>query len=317
LRHTRQWSISRCNGFGVRRDNRGDRMFRHLTLTVALLLAAPATAAPTAPVAASPAAPAVHRFKVGALEAFTLFDATSQAPNNGKVLGIDEGPEKVGAVLSAAGLPTDTFRLDVNVLVLRGGGRTMMFDTGNGPARKGRMLDSLALAGVTPASVTDIFITHGHGDHVGGLLAADGSSAFPNARVHMTAAERASLKPESPVMKVAGQVATFAPGVTVVPGVQSVELRGHTPGHTGYLVTSGRARLLVIGDAAHQYVVSLRQPEYTIAFDGDAATAEPTRRAMFERAVKERLTLYAQHFPYPGVGTVRREGDGFAWVPAK
>ncbi|TRW18023.1 MBL fold metallo-hydrolase [Glacieibacterium frigidum] len=292
-------------------------MLRLLATTALLIAAAPAAASPAPAVAASPAKPAVHKFKVGSLEGFALFDATNQLPNDGKVLGIDEGPAKVGAVLTAAGVPADPIRLDINVLVLRGGGRTMMFDTGNGAARKGRMLESLALAGIAPASVTDIFITHGHGDHVGGLVDADGKSVFTKARIHMTAGERASLKPASPVTAVAGQVATFTPGATVVPGVQSVELRGHTPGHTGYLVTSGRAKLMVIGDSAHQYIVSVRQPEYTIAFDGDPATAEPTRRALLKRAVDEKLTLYAQHFPFPGVGTIRVEGDGYAWVPVK
>jgi glyoxylase-like metal-dependent hydrolase (beta-lactamase superfamily II) len=81
-------------------------------------------------------------------------------------------------------------------------------------------------------------------------------------------------------------------------------------------IVSGRQRLLAIGDTAHHYVVSLRQPEFTIGFDGEPDTAEASRRALLGRAADERTRVFAPHFPYPGLGTVRREGDGFVWTPA-
>lgn len=292
-------------------------MIRSLTVAMLLASSVPAVAAPAPAVAPSPAHASVHRFKIGAFDAMTFYDGNNLVANDGKVLGVDEGPAKVAAVLTDAGVPSDKLRLDINVLVVRAGKRVVMFDTGNGPKRNGKLIDSLALGGVSPGEVTDVVITHGHGDHVNGLLDAAGKSAFPNARIHLTVAERASLKPDSPIAAVAAQVVTFAAGAAIAPGVTAVDLPGHTAGHSGYLVTSGRAKLLVIGDAAHHYIVSTRQPEFTIAFDMNPAVAEPTRRALFERAVRERLTLYAPHFPYPGVGTIRREGDGFAWVPTK
>lgn len=96
-------------------------------------------AAPVRTKASEPASTAaaiaseVHRFTVGALDAIVLFDGADDVPNDGKVFGVDEGPEKVAAVLAGAGQPTDTLMLGVNVPVVRAGPSLFMIDTGNGP----------------------------------------------------------------------------------------------------------------------------------------------------------------------------------------
>jgi glyoxylase-like metal-dependent hydrolase (beta-lactamase superfamily II) len=84
----------------------------------------------------------------------------------------------------------------------------------------------------------------------------------------------------------------------------------------GVEITSGDERMIAIGDTAHHSIVSLARPEWTVAFDDEAPTAQASRRALMQRAVDEKLRVFAPHFPFPGVGTVRREGEGFAWTPA-
>ncbi len=101
-------------------------------------------------------------------------------------------------MLKAAGAPTDQITLGVDALLAEGGGRVMLFDTGLGPAVHGVLQASLAQAGVRPEAVTDVFITHSHGDHVGGLVTADGRPAFPHALVHMSTAEWAFMRAQPP-----------------------------------------------------------------------------------------------------------------------
>jgi glyoxylase-like metal-dependent hydrolase (beta-lactamase superfamily II) len=255
------------------------------------------------------------------LEAVSLWDGGFLLPNNGRVIGVDEGPAKVSEVLKAAGVPTETLELSINVLLLKTPGRIWLFDTGNGPKSAGRLMESLQAAGVQPAQVTDVVISHSHGDHVNGLLTAAGAPAFPKAQIRLTAAEWAHMKAQpalaAMVKAIEPQVETFQPGARLSPEVTAVEVRGHTPGHSAYLIESGGQRLLAIGDTAHHYIVSVRHPEFTIQFDADAPTAEASRRALLKRAADQNLSVFAPHFPYPGLGAVRPEADGFAWVPRR
>lgn len=287
---------------------------------------APAPSAPAPAATAPPAAPAstdgVHRFRIGALEAVALRDGTLQVPNDGKTFAVGEPVEAVAKLLAAAGQPTDTLSLSLQPLLVRAGERVLLFDTGGGPdfPQGGQLGASMAAAGVAPDAVTDVLISHKHGDHVGGLVTADGKPAFPNATIHLSAAEWAAFQADAsvaPVAKaVAAQVKPFAAGAELVPGVvTAVADAGHTPGHSAYLIGSVDDRLLYVGDTVHHFVVSMQEPEWTIAFDEDEAAAERQRRALLQRAADENLRTYAVHFPFPGLGRVQAQGTGFAWTP--
>lgn len=295
-----------------------------------------ANATDTAPqaVRATKAAKAtnVRIFTIGDFSAIALRDGGLSLPNDNKVLGVGRTPAEVAAVLSGAGLPTDHLELSIQPLLVQTAERVMLFDTGAGTnmgPSGGRLPTSMAEAGIAPATVTDIFISHSHGDHVGGLVNAAGKLAFPGAAIHISSPEWAYLKGMTAeqgtangipnhaalIAAITPKVVEFAPDAEIVPGaVKAVAIKGHTPGHSGYRIASKKASILYIGDAMHHFVVSVRKPDWTIAFDGDAPTAQASRSALLADSARSGQLIYAVHFPFPGIGKIQRKGDGFVWV---
>lgn len=286
--------------------------------------------APSAP-AQTVAAPA-GSFSIGELQAVALRDGAFEFPNDNKIFGVGKTPEEVAAVLTAAGLPADKLSVSIQPLLVKSTDRVLLFDTGAGsnfgPAG-GQLTKSLTDAGVEAASVTDIFISHPHGDHIGGLLSAAGALAFPNATVHIGAADWEFLKGlDAETSKAVGvpnyaplvtaltpKIDAFAPGADLVPGVvEAVDLHGHTPGHSGYLIGSGATSVLYIGDSVHNYIISVQKPEWTVAFDNDAAAGQKNRLDVLAKGAENGQRIYAVHFPYPGLGKFERRGDGYVWV---
>lgn len=291
-------------------------MFARLTLAAAIaVIPIVALAAP------EPVAPAATSFTVGAYRLAALADARNVVPNDGTVFGHDQTPEAVATVLRAAGLPTDRVTLSVDVLLVRMPGHVVLIDTGLGPKAGGAMLRSLAKAGVMPAQVTDVLITHSHGDHVGGLLDAEGKLAFPRATVRLASAEWAAMqaRPQAAalVAAITPKVAAFTPGAAILPGITPVAISGHTPGHVGYRIVSQGKQLLDIGDTAHSSIVSLAKPGWAIGFDGDKPQGMAARRATLAGLARSGERVWAPHFPYPGLGTVKASGDGYSFVPAR
>ena len=266
----------------------------------------------------------VHEFKLGELSAFALKDGAFVIPNDSKIIAINRTPEEVATLLQAAGAPTSELHLSIQPLLVRSGEKVLLFDTGAGTSAgdaAGKLMRSMNEAGLDPSTVTDIFISHAHRDHVGGLFTNDGL-VFANATVHMSAHEWESVKASAGedkeraamIKALEPKLATFEAGTDLIPGVvKAIDIKGHTPGHSGYLITSNAESLLYIGDAAHHYIVSVQEPEWTIQFDRDAPTAETSRRAMIASNADADQLIYAVHFPFPGLGTFEREGERFVW----
>lgn len=275
------------------------------------------TAAPDA----IPASADVHPFTVGELQLAALRDGTITLPLDQSPWG---DPAVVAAVLAEAGEDDDAVHLSVQPLLVRQGDRVVLIDTGAGGqmGTQNGLPGALAAAGVDPAEVTDILISHAHGDHIGGLTNAEGALAFPNAVVRISAPEWRDLQAgaeeqglDELVAAITPQVQTFEPGAAITPFLTAVPLDGHTPGHSGFAIASGGEQLLYIGDALHSSVISVRHPELANAWDSDSDTAIATRRGLLERGAAERSRYYGVHFPYPGLGRIEQRDEGFVWTP--
>jgi len=291
------------------------------TPVAAATTAAPVAAPTIAPFAASAD---VHPFTIGTFQAAALRDGGFQPANDNKTIAINKKKADVDAALKANGLPTDKLELSLQPMIVRTADKVFLFDTGAGSqmgAAAGKLPATLASASIDPATITDIFISHSHGDHVGGLIDAKGALAFPNAAIHMSANEWKALQADKTmaalVTAITPKVATFGAGTDVVPGVKAIDIKGHTPGHSGYLITSGDQSLLYQGDVMHHSIISVQQPDWTIAFDGDAPTAQASRKAVLEAWAASGQRIYAVHFPFPGLGKYEKSGDHFVWVAEK
>lgn len=312
-----------------------NRLKRLLLAAVpALLLAAgPLPAAAEAPMVKTQA-PGFHRFMVGDIEVTTVSDGTIKLP----VLQLLRGDRARLAKALKRGFLGEQVETSVNAYLVNTGGKLVLIDAGAGTLfgpTVGRLQANLRAAGYRPEQVDEVYITHLHGDHVGGI-AANGQRAFPNAvlrldkrdadfwlsEANMNAAPEqmkaffqgamVSVKPYAD----AGQLKVFDGSTELVPGVRAIAAHGHTPGHTTYAVESKGEKLILWGDLMHVAAVQFDDPAVTIQFDTDSSAAAKQRMQAYKDAARNGWMVGASHLSFPGVGHLRpAAGKGYVFVP--
>ncbi len=309
------------------------------TIAAALALlgaAAPVSSARAAAPLAAVQAPGWYRTMVGAFEVTVLSDGTHAFPIDTVMTGID-APD-IARALARQEL-RQPVQGSINAFLVNTGSRLVLIDTGAGSLYGdccGRVLANLRAAGYRPEQVDLVLLTHLHKDHVGGIL-ADGKPAFPNAVVRAARADAdywrdAASKARAPQFlssffdaaaaalapyEAAGRFLPFDPAAAaeVAPGIRALAEPGHTPGHAGYLVESRGQALLVWGDVVHVAALQLDHPGAAVKYDGSRDDAVATRKALLERAAAQHLLVGAAHVAFPGLGHLRRDGAGYAWIP--
>ena len=303
------------------------------TVASASFLATTAAVHAAAPMAKK-SAPGYYRMMLGDFEVTALSDGTVELPVNKLLMNIKAAQVDSALAKYSLNSPLET---SVNAYLVNTGDKLVLIDTGAaklfGPTL-GNLQDSIKAAGYTPEQVDEIYITHMHADHVGGLMAGD-KMAFPNAIVRSDKRDadfwlsKENLDKAPEAMKgffqgaqvsvnpyvAAGKYKPFEGNTDLAPGIKAVFTGGHTPGHSTYVVESKGQKLVVIGDLMHVAAVQFAQPSVTIQFDGDSKAAAVQRKKFYAQAAKEHFLFAATHVSFPGIGRVRNDGAGYAWMP--
>jgi glyoxylase-like metal-dependent hydrolase (beta-lactamase superfamily II) len=291
--------------------------------------------------AAAAQAPGFYRYKVGSIECTSINDGARSFPLPDKWV-TNVSKDAALAAAEAAYMPKGMVTVPFNPQLINTGAKLVLLDCGNGVSvleptkgQAGRTLQNLAAAGVDPKSIDIVIMSHLHPDHTNGIRAADGSMAFPNAQIMVPAKdwefwmsdENAAKAQSNEMMKgyfanvkkiytgIESKVTKFDWDKEVAPGITSIAAPGHTPGHTAFAVASGGSKVLIQSDVTNIPEFFLRNPDWHVAYDFDPELAQKTRHKFYDMASAEKATVVGFHFPFPAVGHVEKDGNGYRLIP--
>jgi glyoxylase-like metal-dependent hydrolase (beta-lactamase superfamily II) len=280
--------------------------------------------------------PGIYRYKVGEFEVTVLADGALKAPKPENVV-VNQPFSEVQKALEAAYLPKDQIVTVFTPFVVNTGKQLVLFDAGfndNGPPGVGALASNMATAGIDPKAIDVVIITHFHPDHISGLRSKGGAAVYPNAEIIVPGGEWTYWNDDGEMGKAAevwkasfmhtrrvfGPIAKDVKraefGKEVVPGVTAVDARGHSPGHAAYLIASGNAKLLYIGDTTNNPALFARNPDWHLWADMDKAMAVAARKRLLDMAANERMPIAGYHYPFPATGYIEKSGAGYNFVPA-
>ncbi|MEY2618787.1 MAG: hypothetical protein RL522_1789 [Pseudomonadota bacterium] len=286
----------------------------------------------------APTAPAVgfRRMKLGAMEIIAINDGALRRPLGDEFV-TNTPLDQVKAALAAQGLPTEYVDIPFTPFLVVSGNRRILLDTGfadNGPPSTGRLRANMEAAGFKFDDITDVVISHYHGDHISGLRAKDGSLTFPRAKVHVPVPEHAFWLDDANMNAAptaargnfmnarrvfnnypAEQMVRFEPGATIAPGITTSAAFGHSPGMCMVQVASEGQTFHYVADVTNVPALFARSPDWAVTFDMDPVMARATRRRVFDAMAKDRAITGGFHFPFPAIGTIENAGSGYQFKP--
>lgn len=208
----------------------------------------------------------------------------------------------------------------LNYFVLKAGGDIILFDAGLPLTHGGKIAQRLQEAGLKPGDINIIAITHMHGDHIGGLLDAQGQPLFTNAKVFIAKEEAAHWQNNQDANAVLeaykNQITLFKKNAKITGAVKSAPLFGHTPGHSGFIIKSNGQQVYVLGDVTH-LTAQFANPEISVSYDVDPKAALKTRKNILAKVARQKNTHIAgMHIYKPGLGKLAKAEKGYTFTPA-
>jgi glyoxylase-like metal-dependent hydrolase (beta-lactamase superfamily II) len=277
-----------------------------------------------------------YKYKVGDIEVTAVYDGIWRKPHDPTFIK-NASVEDTKEALANAGLTTDFMPIPLTVVVLNIGGKLVMIDAGSGvgqwQANATHLPANMMAAGIDRTQIKTILISHFHPDHVWGLMEKGANAAvFPEAELIVNGAEYNWWTEPGRVEKLAEgrraagkRIADIFPtwknwklvddGAEVAPGVRLLAAPGHTPGHSAFLVTSGKEQLMVSNDTMYVPALLAPHPDWQGVYDQDGPMAVATRRKLVDRVIADKMKICGAHFPFPGAGAFAKDGNAYAFTP--
>ena len=272
--------------------------------------------------------------EIGSKTVSTLSDGHLTLPVN--FIFPDVPQDELQALLSDGGSKVEAVEPPCNLTLVEDGERKILFDAGSGPnfmPTAGKLGDALAEAGLDADAITDVIFTHAHPDHLWGIVDDFDEIAFPSAQLHFPRVEWDYWYDENTVDSIGDarktfavgarnrlelmeeQVTLFDAGAEVLPGIEAVDSKGHTPGHTSYVIHGSNGDgVMVVGDAITNAAVSFAKPDWPTGSDQDPQQGIETRVALLDRLATDKLAIVGYHLPDGGMGRVERDGTTYRFA---
>lgn len=273
------------------------------------------------------------RLTLGAMQIDTLSDGYLTLPGDFILGGMPQ--DEMAAIVARHGLPTDQLTPPCNVTLLRDGTNTVLFDVGSGAdfqPSAGKLGAALEALGVTVDDITHVCFTHGHPDHLWGLLDEFDEPVFPNAEYLIGQTEFDYwMNPETAttigearttfavgaarrLSAIAETVRLVSDGQEVLPGIAARLTAGHSPGHMAYQLGAGSDSAMVVGDALGNHHVAFERPDWASGADQDKDMAAATRLRLLDQLAAEQMHLIGFHLPGGGIGRAEKADGAYRFV---